>query len=69
MHTQTPDDAKIPRSPAQWQQPNVCDISINVVYAAGSRGESIEEDKTMQQSQADFAWTLCHARDLPVKHN
>ena len=22
-----------------------------------------------QQSQAVFAWTLCHSRDLPDKHN
>ena len=29
----------------------------------------MEKPVIRQQSQADFAWTLCHTRDLPVKHN
>ena len=29
----------------------------------------MDQPATRQQSQADFAWSLCHARDLPGKHN
>ena len=50
-----------------WQQPYMCDIIINVVYAAGSRGENTVEDRIMQQSQADFAWTLCNLAGLTRK--
>ena len=42
---------------------------LTVVYATGSRGENIDQPVIRQQSQADFAWTLCQSRDLPGKHN
>lgn len=50
-----------------WQQPYMCDIIINVVYATGSRGENIVDYRTGQQSQAGFAWTLCHLASLTRK--
>lgn len=45
-----------------WQEPAA-------VHAAGSRGKSVPEYMTRQQSQAEFAWTLGPSRDSPGKHN
>ena len=45
-----------------WQE-------LAAVHAAGSRGKSVPEYMTRQQSQAEFAWTLGPSRDSPGKHN
>ena len=45
-----------------WQE-------LAAVHAAGSRGKSVAEYMTRQQSQAAFAWTLGPSRDSPGKHN
>lgn len=46
----------------------MCGSKQQTVYAAGSRGKCVLGSVTRQQSQAGFAWTLGHARDLPGKH-
>ena len=46
----------------------MCGRKQPAVYATGSRGECVFGSVIRQQSQADFAWTLCRPRDLLGKH-